>query len=385
MRYKHLIVAVGVMLVWLAMASSVLAIVYLVHTVDYPGQNIQGHWLTGVNNVGQIVGDYQDQNSIAHGFVYSAGTFSAPLTPAAAVFAINDSGQIAGETSDSTGLHGVIFNGGTPSPPVDFPNSVSTEILGINNAGDIVGDYQLAGSSAPLAFRRSTGTFAGPLNVPGAARSLATGINNAGTVVGTFYDALGITHGFVMSGTMGTQFDVPSSTRTELWGINSADQIVGCYEDAVLPGKSYPFVHLSGFIHTFHIPMAASGCALKINDAGQIVGYYYDAGGMSHGFVATPVPDRSQGVIAWCQAHPLLCHGLVHPWDIKKPGDPTPRFLPVRPVQGVERMDCEKQKGLCQEMMAAARETMNRPTVSTAVLLTTIPVHEKPSLSRPSK
>src|SRR5713101_60962 len=73
----------------------------------------------GINNAGQIVGEYFDSNSGAEvGFLYSGGAYSTLSDPSAgAVFTIangiNNAGQIAGEygTDTISGI-GFLYSGG---------------------------------------------------------------------------------------------------------------------------------------------------------------------------------------------------------------------------------------------------------------------------------
>ena len=74
--------------------------------------------------------------------------------------------------------------------------------------------------------------------MPGATGTAAWGINDAGQLVGN-YQALG-PHGFLYSGGSVTTIDVPGATYTELAGINDAGKIVGRYEDTTCTGVPEP-------------------------------------------------------------------------------------------------------------------------------------------------
>lgn len=88
--------------------------------------------------------------------------------------------------------------------------------------------------------------------------------------------------------------------ETTAQGINDAGQIVGRYFDG---NNLYGFVDNSGAFTTLSDPLGADGTsAFGINDAGTIVGYYAeDSPGTFnyvHGFIATPaaVPEASTTV-----------------------------------------------------------------------------------------
>jgi len=65
------------------------------------------------------------------------------------------------------------------------PGSISTQALGINDLGEIVGDYILDGEM--FGFLDNGGVFS-TINPPGATSSTANGINDKGKIVG-FYTA----------------------------------------------------------------------------------------------------------------------------------------------------------------------------------------------------
>jgi len=62
---------------------------------------------------------------------------------------------------------------------------------------------------------------------------------------------------------------------------------VGYYWGGAFHGHG--FLLDQGSYTTLDVPGAFWSSAEGINDAGQIVGVYFDAGG-THGFLATPVP-----------------------------------------------------------------------------------------------
>ena len=128
-----------------------------------------------------------------------------------------------------------------------------------------------------------------PIDFPGATRNFALGINNAGQIVGQYGDG-GPRHGFLrdVDGSY-TTIDVPGSPYTEANGINDAGQIVGYYFVDATGGHVF-LLDVDGSYTTLDVPGAIrSTSAGGINDAGQIVGNYRDAdaAGTYHGFVAT--------------------------------------------------------------------------------------------------
>jgi hypothetical protein len=88
-----------------------------------------------------------------------------------------------------------------------------------------------------------------PIDVPGGTDTSALGINGAGQIVGNFF-ATGV-HGFLDSGGMFTQIDAPGATSTEVFGINDSGEIVG-----VVGGTNVVGSH--GFIGTPGVPEPSS-------------------------------------------------------------------------------------------------------------------------------
>jgi hypothetical protein len=122
-------------------------------TIDVPGA--VSTQLEGINDAGVVVGNYSNcsENSLAclpHGFVYAGGQFTTLDVPGATTTSaegINNSGVIVGDyencvTVSSCAGHGFIYAGGIFTT-IDVPGGIpgGTDIHGINNRGDIVGEF----------------------------------------------------------------------------------------------------------------------------------------------------------------------------------------------------------------------------------------------------
>ena len=150
--------------------------------------------------------------------------------------------------------------------PAGSVNGERTRAFGINDAGQIVGDFGAHG------FLYSGGIFT-TIDVPGAGVTQAFDINSAGQIVGTFSDSTG-THGFLYSGGIFTTIDVPvagtaNGSATKAFGINNAGQIVG---DFTIGSSLYGYLYSGGLFTIINFPGAYFTQAFGINDAGQIVG-----------------------------------------------------------------------------------------------------------------
>jgi uncharacterized membrane protein len=137
--------------------------------------------------------------------------------------------------------------------------------------------------------------------VPGSLGTIAGGINDRGQIVGDFTDDAGIQHGFLgqILGTTSSiaNFVYAHGTFTPLnnlgesafaFGINDVGQIVGGLSDS--NGDTIGLLDTRGRITTYAAPGASVTAGYDINDFGQIVGNYLDSTGFH------PFLDR-QGVL----------------------------------------------------------------------------------------
>ena len=302
-------------------------------------------YVTGINNAGQIVGDYAGSSGGLHGFLatpptattYTFSTLNAPSgTGGTQAFGINDAGQIVGDYADSSGTeHGFLYSGGNFTySTLDDPSAtngtaaswhqrlwarssgstltaaarstaslysgghlhsrstirrapMAPRPIGINDAGQIVGFYYDSSVTAH-GFLYSGGNYTTLDDPSGTKGTIARGINDAGQIVGYYFDSSGTTHGFLYSGGTYTTLDDPLGTEGTLaYGINDAGQIVGDYTDS--SGTEHGFLYSGGTYTTLDDPLGTKGTIARgINDAGQIVGVYIDSSGAEHGFLANP-------------------------------------------------------------------------------------------------
>jgi uncharacterized membrane protein len=284
---------------------------YSFTTLDAPNGTSTSAY--GINNTGQIVGEYLS-GGMNHAFLLQGSTFTTEDYPGASgwgtvLFGINDSGVMIGAHGPtSLGIpYGFVDSGGAFSS-IAFSaapgGALATCPYGINNAGQIVGEWEAAYSPWPgLGFLDAGGTYSvvnGPLN-----NGCPCGINNAGQIVGGYTDASGAGHGFLLSGGLYTTIDFPGSggsspngANNDLRGINDPGQIVGQYIDSA--GTWHGFLFDGKSATTVDVPNAAGTYPYAINNAGQIVGHFVDSAGGGHGFLATPTPA------------PVACHTILN-------------------------------------------------------------------------
>jgi uncharacterized membrane protein len=275
---------------------------YTLITFDVPFPDARYTAASGINDRGVIVGVYGDGHG-EHGFVYRNGQFSTLEVPFAGVTdttpqGLNNPGQIVGTYRDEFGgVHGFLFDG-SRFHALDVPLAAETNPAGINDRGEIVGVYcaGLAGGAChPHGFHYHDGQF-DTLDAPftGATATRAFGINNDGQIVGDYDEDSG-TRPYFYDGSLFSRIgDLEFSVTGR--GINDHGHIVGVFFD----GEHHSFLYRAG--QFILLPVAANAEALGINNRGQIVGLVFEDG-KARGYVATglnrapqrasPVPDPS--------------------------------------------------------------------------------------------
>jgi probable HAF family extracellular repeat protein len=126
------------------------------------------------------------------------------------------------------------------------------------------------------------------VDVPGAQETDVNDINKTNVLVGyecsdNLCDSGGTAKAWVqVNGTI-KFLRIPGATQSRAYGINDKNQIVGWYNDA--SGLTHGFMYDKGTVTTIDPPGSTLTNAWSINNAGIIVGAYTDASGVFHGFV----------------------------------------------------------------------------------------------------
>src|SRR3954454_23299439 len=112
-----------------------------------------------VNDFGQVVGDFTLRGPSV-GFLYDAGTVRTDLVTGSLRFSylggINDTDQFTGSVVTPDGaLEAILISHGVLQA-FTYPGSTATEGHGINNWGQVVGDYTDAGGTHGLSERLTT-------------------------------------------------------------------------------------------------------------------------------------------------------------------------------------------------------------------------------------
>jgi probable HAF family extracellular repeat protein len=194
-----------------------------------------------------------------------------------------------------------------------------TYAAGINNNGQIAGYYGALGSYSGFLW---TGGSYRTLAHPGSNQTNPQSINDAGLIVGIYSIQGSGFGGFLYNGFTYTDIVDPSAlpSSTAATGINNAGQIVGYYYGKGLDPGTHGFLYSGGTYTELNDPLAINGTfAEGINALGQIVGYYVDVNGNAHGFLYSngqyttlddPSPSNrgtfAQGINRWATSSDII-------------------------------------------------------------------------------
>lgn len=293
------------------LCSTAMAATYT--TIDNPADPTFNQ-LLGINNSGVISG-YYGSSSVGHpnkGYTISApytnwASDNYPTSMQTQATGINDHGATTGFWSP-TNLGGGDANYGfirwnsrikTPKGKEDVtyisvndPHANSEppviQVLGINNNSIAAGFYNDDdGNSHGFVYDVETARYT-PVNIPHATSVAATGINNNNLVCGFFVDESGSTIGFLKPIKSGTpsEFEVPKSKFTQFLGCNASGKAVGFFtrKDGIPHGVVYD--PTDGDWEQVDAPEGEQGTVLNgINDEGEMVGFYMDNVGNTHGLL----------------------------------------------------------------------------------------------------
>jgi hypothetical protein len=290
---------------------------------------------SGIDDQGTVIGSYADANQAFHGFLrFADGTFlniDVPGSACAAEYsvctspaAINSEGTVTGYYCDAVTCQGFLrdlYGNYTTFAPAE---SLFLLVNGINEEGDVIGQYCNGSSDCPAFVRDRHGkitTFDAPGEVNG---NSPTSINDEGDIVGTYYDANYLSYGYRRDcrGRV-TPLNGPGGDSVHPASINDLGEIVGFYRDSAY--NSYGFL-LTGQDHY----TAITGYPVAINLFGATAGQTGGSGGagsegfyrMRNGNVASFLPPtalyidvtamNSEGTVAgWFIDPEYLGHGFI--------------------------------------------------------------------------
>jgi hypothetical protein len=273
-----------------------------------------GSNVNGISNTGQVVGVTVDANG-APTFTNFSGTPFTTLnqlnTGAGQVaFGINSTGNVVGGNGATAFF---LPNGGSLQPLTTPPGA--SNAFGINDNGSIVGQFTSGANTPGFILPSSTSTTFTTINQPTGVTSdviNAQGINNNGKVIGFYLGNDGQVHGFtantpaspgtsimataVADPTIPANPGEPGATFvfSQILGIDDAGLAVGYIGDSTTSQHGFLF-NTNTDTYTFLDNPAAmfhNGVEITqitgITNSGEIAGFYTDANGTFHSFVAIP-------------------------------------------------------------------------------------------------
>jgi hypothetical protein len=265
----------------------------VITTFDYPGTG-NSTLPQKINELGDIVGEFIDSGGVTRGFVrFVNGSFSAPIVDPNDTVGftegrgINNFRKVVGDYAASDGTLHSFFLFGRTFTEYDVPSAVQTNLLGINELGDLTGGFDPDGSGVFQGFIDRRGTITS-FSVPAAASTFAYELNDTRRLtVGYYIDGAGILHGYYRdhNGTLHFPIDPPGSVGTVLFGVSDTNFVVGRYADASGATHGLFFVPPDNFF-TFDYPGSTFTSLNGINLFGFICGRFNDAAGIGHGFIA---------------------------------------------------------------------------------------------------
>jgi probable HAF family extracellular repeat protein len=191
----------------------------------------------------------------------------------------------------------------------NFPGSVQTQVIGINNRDGLGFDRVFRGTTVGFWSNMNNanmvnnnfgfvniggqdGRFINVNNpntgtINGVNTNQLLGVNDRNIAVGFYVDTAGATHGYtydIAANTFSANIDDPNGVgATTAAAINDRGQIVGFYTDG--NGVTHGFFESDGVFKTIDAANAMATSLFGLNNFGEAVGFDIDTNGAMHGII----------------------------------------------------------------------------------------------------
>lgn len=335
MRLAKITLGIGGLLGLVANAQA--AAVYQFLNFEGPGSGTTpgtGTNMNGIANSGAAVGFGIGGSGALTNFIRNADgsftTLNIDGSTSAMALGINSAGDVVGTVAGAA----FYLPSGGAAEPLASPGS-ATSAFGINDLGNIVGQYT-AGAATPgfLIANHSSTSFL-TINAPSGSNLVnAQGVNDSGLIVGFYVGTDGNDHGFMVNTgglTSGSITGIPIADPTipavtgepgatfvfsQVLSINDNGIAAGYYGDSTTSQHGFLYNTHTGMYTFLDDPAEAFSSGVEvtqitgINNMGDLTGFYSDANGVFHGFLAVPTPEPA----TW----PLAGLGLAAAWFGKR-------------------------------------------------------------------
>jgi hypothetical protein len=279
----------------------------------------------GISNTGQVTGTTVDVFGMPTGTNFVGTPLSSvPLSQlntgmGQTALGINSAGNVVGGNGTNAFY---LPNGGSLQNLTTPANAINA--FGINDKGNIVGQFSLGGNTPGFILNSFSSSTYTTINQPGGVAAdviNAQGINNNGLVVGFYLGNDGQVHGFrdtaptaggttilatpITDPTIPSVAGEPGATFvfSQILGVNDSGLAVGYYGDSTLSQHGFFYNTNTGKYTFLDDPSAAFHNGVEvtqitgISNSGEISGFYTDANGTFHSFVAVPTPEPTSMVL----------------------------------------------------------------------------------------
>lgn len=229
-----------------------------------------------INNSGEVIGTIyvDDAGAELHGFANRGGVttlFGTLGGRSSDALGINNAGEVVGRSETAAGIfHATLYSGGTVTD-LGAPPGRESQANGIGSAGMVVGNIPCnCGDYRAVRFDASGIHELGTL---GGSSSTAYAVNGAGQAVGFSYlDALQSPRAFLYEHGVMTDLGTLGGDMSAAYAINEAGDIAG---ESFVAGAGFvarPFLYAHGVMTNLGSLNGADTSATALNNVGQVVG-----------------------------------------------------------------------------------------------------------------